>query len=78
MSTDQSVDIAVDNRSIIGRYSVDITVDSRSTLGRDKVDSRSIVVPDVSRPIKLFVHRYFTDTSPTFRGHFADSWSILD
>ena len=36
MSTEISVDIAVDSRSIVGRHSVEI---------------RSIVVPDVSRPI---------------------------
>ena len=45
MSTEISVDIAVDSRSIVGRYlvdtrstvgrqSVDIAIDSRSTVGR--------------------------------------------
>ena len=37
MSTEISVDIAVDTRSIVGRHSVD----SRSTLDRQSVDSRS-------------------------------------
>ena len=39
MSTDLSVDIAVDSRSTVGRQSVN----SRSTVGRQSVDSRSIV-----------------------------------
>ena len=38
MSTEISVDIAVDTRSTVGRYSVD----TRSILGRRSVDSRSI------------------------------------
>ena len=37
MSTDISVDIAVDTRSIVGRHSVD----SRSILGGHSVDTRS-------------------------------------
>ena len=48
MSTEISVDIAVDTRSTVGRYSVDNrsivgrhSVDTRSTLGRYSVDSRS-------------------------------------
>ena len=62
ISVDIAVDIAVDTRSTVGRYSVDTrsivgrqSVDTRSILGRQSVDiavdSRSIVVPDVSRPI---------------------------
>ena len=49
MSTEISVDIAVDTRSIVGRHSVDSrstlgrqSVDTQSTLGRHSVDSRSI------------------------------------
>ena len=37
MSTEISVDIVVDTRSIVGRHSVDI----RSTLGRYSIDTRS-------------------------------------
>ena len=62
MSTEISVDIAVDTRSIVGRHSVnsrsilgrqsvDIAVDSRSIVGRHSVETQPIVVPDVSRPI---------------------------
>ena len=62
MSTEISVDIAVDSRStlgrqsvdtrsIVGRQSVNIAVDSRSIVGRHSVKTRPIVVPDVSRPI---------------------------
>ena len=47
MSTEISVDIAVDTRSIVGQHSVD----SRSIVGRHSVETRPIVVPDVSRPI---------------------------
>ena len=54
MSTEIAVDIAVDTRSTVGRYSVDTrsivgghSVDTRSILGRQSVDiavdSRSIV-----------------------------------
>ena len=39
MSTEISVDIAVDSRSIVGRQSVD----SRSIVGRYSVDTRSTV-----------------------------------
>ena len=42
---------SVDTRSTLGRQSVDIAVDSRSIVGRHSVETRSIVVPDVSRPI---------------------------
>ena len=50
MSTEISVDIAVDTPSIVGRHSVDSrstlgrqSVDTRSTLGRKSVDTRSTV-----------------------------------
>ena len=72
------LDIAVDTRSIVGRYAVDtrsirgwqlvdIAVDSRSTLGRDMVDSRSRCV---SADIAF--------RSPTLRRHFADTSPIVD
>ena len=38
VSTDLSVDIAIDSRSTLGRHSVDIAVDSRSIVGRHSVD----------------------------------------
>ena len=47
ISTEISVDIAVDTRSIVGQHSVD----SRSIVGRHSVETRPIVVPHVSRPI---------------------------
>ena len=63
MSTEISVDIAVDipldTRSIVGRHSVDtqsklgrqlvdMAADCPSIVGRHSVETRSIVVPDVS------------------------------
>ena len=71
------VNIAVDSRSRLGRYSSRQSVEIQTIVGRHSVETRSMVVPDASRPIQLFVHRYFTDTSPTFRRHFADSSSIF-
>ena len=43
-----TVSLAVDTRSVVGRHSVDIAVDSRSIVGRHSVETQSIVVPDVS------------------------------
>ena len=51
ISVDIAVDIAIDSRSTVGRQSVDIAVDSRSIVARHSVETRSIVVPDVSRLI---------------------------
>ena len=39
------------SRSILGLQSVDLAVDSRSIVGGHSVETRSIVVPEVSRPI---------------------------
>ena len=66
----------------IGRYSGRHSVDSRSTLGRQSVDSRSIVGRDTvdsrSRCVSADYYSFsFTDTSPTLRRHFADSWLIV-
>ena len=57
---------SVDSQSTVRRQSVDTWSIQHSLVGRYSVETRSIVVPDVSRPIQLFVHR-----------HFADSWSIV-
>ena len=38
-------------RSALGRQSVDIAVNRRSIVGRHSVETWSIVVPDVFRPI---------------------------
>ena len=78
MSTEISVDIAVDSRStvgrqsvdtrlILGRHSVDIAVDSRSTLGRDTVDSRSRCVSADIAFRSPTLRRHFADISPTLR-----------
>ena len=67
MSTEISVDIAVDTRSILGRQLVDIAVDTRSILGRDRVDSRSKCVSADIVFRSPTLRRLFADTSPTLR-----------
>ena len=72
---------SVDSQSTLGRYSSRQSVETLMIVGRHSVETRSIVVPDVSRPIQLFVHQYFTDTSPIVRRYFTDvsvsNWSTL-
>ena len=83
---------SVDTRSKVGRYSVETrsiqrsivgrqSVETRTIVRRHSIETRSIVFPDVSRPIQLFVHRYFTNTSPIVRRYFTDvsvsNWSTL-
>ena len=105
MSTEISVDIAVDTQSIVARHSVDSRstlgrhlVDIQSTQGRYSIDTRSIqrsivsrhsvetqsiVVPDVSRPIQLFVHQHlllymlYRPTVNKIRKIFRLSWSKI-
>ena len=46
--------------------------DGGRIVGRHLFETWSIVVPDVSRPVKLFVHRYFIDTLPIVHRYFTD------
>ena len=92
MSTEISVNIAVDEavdtRSIVGRHSVDSrstlirqSVDSRSTLGRDTVDSRSRCVSADIAFHSPTLRRLFAETSPIVGRYLTNvlvsNWSTL-
>ena len=82
---------SVDTRSVVGQQSVETqsiqqsivsqqSVKTLMTVAQHSVETWSIV-PDVSRPIQVFIHQYFTNTSPIVRRYFTDvsvsNWSTL-